>query len=279
MVIDGKTFRLVKLSRRGEVSVYTSGDLYARVGERAVVESMLALHKKFEGFGFPVASIVGRGEISVGAYFLEESLGDKHFSELFFEDTQSRGTISPELFDQFVKTTEKYAEAQLRSAISDKNTDLFTVLIKPQDLAEELPEHGGKILKLYDEALVTLAQFPFVLTQGDFNPHNLFPRGVIDFEQTYYGPAGYDIVTNIFSINYFPKSTEYEYFQRYCFTAEQEHLYYERMDVLYLKMGLPKLSEYKKHLEYCRAIWATKQNFRAPKLQQWRYELFKKTYL
>ena len=107
---------------------------------------------------------------------------------------------------------------------------------------------------------------------------NLFLRGVIDFEQMYYAPIGYDLVSNIFSINYFPTSIEYEYYQWYAFTKEHEELYYRRLDALYVEAGLPSLSEYKTHFEYCRAVWATKMNFGAPKLREWRYEFFKKQY-
>lgn len=279
ILIGGKAFKLVRQSRRGEVTIYSSGDLYARVGERGVIDRMLALHKKFDSFGFPVAEIVGRGEISKGEYFLEKSLGEKCFSFLFQEDIERHGEISPELFEKFISITEKFARTQLRSKVSYSNGLSITELVRPEDLAEELPEFGGKILKLYDEAISAIKTFPLVLTHGDFCSHNLFPAGVIDFEKVYYAPAGYDIVTNIFQNKYFPASRQYEYYQLYVVTKEQENLYYRRLDALYREAGLPELSKYREHFEYCRAVWHTVRNQRAPKLQQWRYELFKKEYL
>lgn len=42
IAINGQAFRFVKRSRRGDVvAVDTSGDLYARVGEREALERML----------------------------------------------------------------------------------------------------------------------------------------------------------------------------------------------------------------------------------------------
>lgn len=279
IIIDGKTFRLVKRSRRGDVAVYTSGKLYARVGERGVVGQMMQLHKKFDGFGFPVPAIVGQGENTVGAYYVEESLGKKRLSEMFKDEVGKLGSISAELFEQFLRISEKFAKAQLHSVEEKPGNFSLADVIRPKDLAVELPEFGEKILRLFEEAVSALKVFPPVLTQGDFNPHNLFPRGVIDFEKIYYAPAGYDLVTNIFHINWFPESREYEYYRGYSFSKEQEVLYYKRFDAIYLEAGLPKLSDYKGHFEYCRAIWSTARNHQMPKLQKWRYELFKKQYL
>jgi len=118
-----------------------------------------------------------------------------------------------------------------------------------------------------------------VLTQGDFNPHNLFPEGVIDFEETYYGPAGYDLVTNIFSNTYFPETTGYEWIRLYSLTPEQKDIYYKRLDRIYTEAGLPAISDFCEHFEFLRAVWLTMRNHKTPKLQQWRYELFKKSYL
>ena len=277
--INGTTFRLVKLSRRGEVAVYTSGELYARVGEHGVIERMLTLHKKFVEFGFPVPEIVGQGTLSDAGYFLEKSLGEKCFSYLFQDDIEKHGAVSPELFEKFIAVTEKFAKAQLRTAGPNGSGILLDELIRPRDLAKELPEYGDKILGLYEKAVSALKIFPRVLTQGDFCSHNLFPEGVIDFEKAYYAPAGYDIVTNIFQNDYFPVSREYEYYQLYSLTEEQKALYYKRIDTLYREAGLPELSKYREYFKYCRAVWHTARNNRMPKLQKWRYEFFKKQYL
>src|SRR3989338_7175319 len=279
VTINGKKFHLVKRSRHGEVAVYTSGELFARVGERESVDRMMGLHKKFEVFGFPVPEIVGKGDTGEQGYFLEKSLGEKRLSELFRDDIEKHGVISPELFETFLRISEKFARAQFGTIVEETDGLSLTDIVRPRDLADELPEFGEKILRRYDEAVNALKVFPSVLTQGDFNSNNLFPRGVIDFEKTYYAPYGYDLVTNIFHINWFPESHDYEYYRGYSFSEKQEDMYYKKFDALFLKMNLPKLSEYREQFEYCRAIWSTARNHLAPKLQLWRYELFKKSYL
>lgn len=279
ILINGKTFHFVKRSRRGSVVIYTSGELVVRVGEPAVVQEMVALHRRFESFGFPVPTFVEQGQIAEGAYYLEHSLGDKHFSELFRNTENPYGAIPPELFEQFISITETFMRAQIRSVVPQKDTSIFEKLIGPQDLAAELPDHAPKIISLYEKAITAVQEMPFVLTHGDFNPHNLFPAGVIDLESVYYAPFGYDIVTNIFSITYFPKEQGYEYHQWYCFSKEQEILYYARIDALCRELGVPEISKNREHFELLRAIWLTARNHKAPKFQQWRYELFKRQYL
>ncbi len=325
ITIEGKSFHLVKHSKRSDVGVYSSGELFVRVGEMSVIDEMVKLHKKFDEFGFPVPEIVGRGEIAGQGYFLEKSFGEKCFSYLFKYDIEKHGQISPELFEKFVAVSEKFARAQIRSVwdssfikgrslrrnvgestrvcegegfqnppshqnepppfTKEEFSDTVSVagLVRPEDLAGELPEHREKILKLFDESVKAMSRFPVVLTHGDFNPHNLFPDGVIDFEKPYHVSVGYDLVTNIFHANYFPRGDEYSYSKLYFFSQEHERLYYERIDAVFVEAGLPKLSDYKKHFEYCRAVWLTARNEATTepgkKFQQWRYELFKKSYL
>lgn len=279
IIINGKTFQFVKQSRRGNVAVYTSGDLYVRVGERETILNMLALHKKFDAFGFPVPALAGHGEIAACSYFLEKSLGEKCFSELFREDMSKFGRISDELFEKFLEITLRFAEAQIRSVIPGKNAVSFSKLIGPSDLEEELPGFKEKIRELYKKAISSAEVFPFVLTQGDFCTHNLFPTGVIDFEDAYEGPFGYDLVANVFTERYFPDSRDFEYYKWYSFTPEQIALYYEKLDKIFLSAGLPPLSKYRGHFEYCRAVWLTARNHKMPKLQKWRYELFRNNYL
>ena len=279
IIIGGKRFQFVKRSRRGDVSIYNSGELFARVGEQNVIEPMMTLHKKFVEFGFPVPEIVAQGEVDGKKYFLEKSLGEKFFSFLFEDDIKKYGVISPELFEKFISITEKFAWAQFQTKVSSANGLSLTDLIGPKDLAEELPEYGEKIMKLYGEALNKIKNLPLVLTHGDFCSHNLFPDGIIDFEKAYFAPVGYDIVTNIFQNKYFPTSREYEYFQYYVVSQEQENLYYERLDALYREAGLSEISKYREPFEFCRAVWHTARNNSSPNLQRWRYELFKKNYL
>ncbi|MCR4311561.1 MAG: aminoglycoside phosphotransferase family protein [Candidatus Taylorbacteria bacterium] len=279
LTIEGKTFRLVKISRRGEVAVYTSGELFVRVGEKEVIDKMVELHKKFDEFGFPVPEIVGRGEIGGQGYFLEKSFGEKCFSYLFKDDIEKHGQISLELFEKFVAVSEKFARAQLRSAQSVSEGLTLAEMVRPEDLAEELPEFKEVILERFAESAEAVKSLPIVLTHGDYNSHNLFPAGVIDFEKIYACPVGYDLVTAIFHINYFPKSADYEYYQIYDFTPEHAKQFYEKMDGVFAEYGLSPLSLYRRHFEYMRAVWLTARNQRMPKFQQWRYELFKKSYL
>lgn len=277
--IEGKTFRFVMTNRTAEADVYTSGDLYLRIGKREAIERIYELHRKYESLGFSVARIVSRGESDGFVYFVEESLGEDCFSQIFKKDIDQLGKMSDESFEAFIDVTTRFTKAQIKTAVSADSVNLFSELIDPKGFAEELPEFSQKIIDHYNASLEAVKNFPVVLTHGDFNPHNLFPKGVIDFENIYYGPLGYDVVTNIFTTEWFPKEDGFEYKSLYHFSEDKISLYYEKMDQIFAEFRLPKLSDYRKHFEFFRAIWQARRNHHMPKIQQWRYELFKNKFL
>ena len=49
-----------------------------------------------------------------------------------------------------------------------------------------------------------LDRVPFVWTHGDLTPFNICERGIIDFEDSFMGPLGYDLVTLVSFHFWFP---------------------------------------------------------------------------
>ena len=110
-------------------------------------------------------------------------------------------------------------------------------------------------------------------------PNNLFPAGVIDLESSFYGPAGYDLITNIIHIDYFPVSPDYEFFQHYQFSEGQKEKYLTVVDTLYQSHDLPALSPYLSDFEFCRLVWSAVGMDKYPKLQKFRYDLLIEKFL
>lgn len=279
ITLAGREFVLVAIQREGESAIYKCGEEFARAGVRERILKDLELHKRMAAFGFPVAELRGEGEHENGYYFIESSLGERHFGDLFAEDMRVEGRILDETFARFVAISQRFAEAQLRSIDREKNFDQFADGIHLDILTEELPEDAESIRRYFERVKERVGVFPFVITHGDFNSRNLYPAGVIDLEDSFMGPAGYDLATNIFHTRYMPDSPEYEYFRRYSFTEEQEREYLGAMDVLYARHGLPKLSDYFDDFGFCRAVWMLVRMHQWPKLQKFRYDLFRKDYL
>src|SRR3989338_2222322 len=277
--LQGKEFILVTTQRTEKISVYKGYNEFLRIGDRENIENNLHKHKQMLGYGLPISEIKEEGTIDNKAYYIESSLGEKHFGQLFSEDMKKAGRISNEHFAQFIEISRKFGESQLNTKIDRISLNSFPLGIHLDVVKFELEEYGDKIQEVFDRATEKIEVFPAVMTHGDFNPHNLYPKGAIDLESAFMGFAGYDLITNIVHIGYFPDSTDYEFYKGYNFVDEQKIQYLLAMDDLYIKNGLPRISEYLKEFEFFRAIWSVANMSRWPKLQQFRYDLFKRNYL
>ncbi|MBU1292928.1 aminoglycoside phosphotransferase family protein [Patescibacteria group bacterium] len=279
IVVNGITYSFVT-RQRGDFSViYKSEDKFIRIGNPDKIHRDLALHRKMEESGFPVATLLAEGEMNEEAYFIESSLGDAHFGDIFAADMQAEGSISSENFERFLSIAEQFAKAQLSTATAERDFAVFMDGILFSALCEELPEYAERLRLRFGKVRERVSQIPFVLTHGDFNPNNLYPTGVIDLEDSFFAPYGYDVVSAISHIDSFPDSHEYEFFAKYRFTTEQKDTYLQRLDTFSEKAGLPKLSLFREDLEFCRAIWLAAKIPHTPKLQRFRYDFVIQNFL
>lgn len=279
VVLNNKTYELVKIQRADISAIYKNSDEYLRIGDKKKITKDLENHRNMEKASFPVAKILEEGELDGMQYFLETSLGEQMIGEIFQEDIQQLGVIRDANFNIFLLIVESFAKAQLNTKKDTETFDIFTNSIHLDILCNELPEYSKKIQSIFLDIKARLSVFPFVLTHGDFNPNNIYPDGVIDFEDSFYGPFGYDIVGALVHIDYFPSSPEYEYFAKYRFTTEQKGTYLSFVDSISEQRGLPKLSEFEKDFEFCRAVWLLVKMHKMPKLQKFRYDLFIERFL
>ena len=277
--IKGKVFDLVAVQRGATTAVYKSGNEILRIGDRAKITKDLALHKKMEALGFPVARLLGEGELGGSSYFIESSLGERHLGNQFAEDVRESGVIRDASFQSLLGIVDRFGRAQLKSIVPANDFEEFSRGIHLDILCEELPDYAVAIQSRFRRCSERFAPFPFVILHGDFNPSNLYPESVIDLEDSFYGPFGLDLVTALVHINYFPDSPEYEYVARYRFTSAQSREYLEAIDSIAAGANLPRLSEIKDDFEFCRASWSLVRMHKWPKLQHFRYELFIQKFL
>lgn len=271
--LDGRHFEFVTRQRDGLTAVYRSADSYVRIGNPKKIQKNLKLHRKMEGAGFPVAALLAEGEKDGEAYFIESSLGDAHFGNLFAESISKVGGIHEDLFEQFVSVSEKFARAQLTTQVDTRQYEEFAKGIWLDQVCKELPEYADRVRARFESVQDNTQEIPFVLTHGDFNPNNLYPAGVIDLEDSFYAPYGYDQVSAVAHIDSFPSSNDYEYFAKYRFTLTQREHYMQRMDSISKDAGLPPLSQCADDFEFCRVIWLAADIPNTPKLQKFRYDL------
>lgn len=279
ITIKRRKFKLVKVRQYQDVGIYCYKNSFCRIGNAEEINREIIKHNQISSHNFPMAKILEQGKFKNQAYYIESSLGKKHFGEIFAEEAKHHKKISDKTFDEFLKITIRFAIAQLSSKKTGGNFPAFGKAIHLNVLAKELPAYKNKILGKFAEAKTKLQIYPFVLTHGDFNPYNLYKKGVIDFEHLHYGPAGYDLVTNIFTVSYFPKTGRYEFIAKYNFSKHQIKKYLNALDSLYQSHGLPKISSNYKYFGFCRAILQTVRMQKFPKIQEYRYKKFIKMYL
>ena len=280
LTIGGKEYVFVKQRRKAPMAVYKYGSTFLRIGEKKAIQKELVERDKLKEYGFPIPRRFRDGTMGELAYYTEKSIGNENFTEIFIKDIEKQGTIDEKSFQQFMAITKEFAEAQLKTIDPKANIKEFFQNISVKDIAQDFnAEEVKKIEKLLVEASERLSVFPFVLTHGDFNSHNLYRQGVIDFEGTFYAPAGYDIVTNIFNPEFFPLIGDYEILNPYRFSSEQKKQYFDFFDKFYLERGIPRLSDYVKYFEFFRATWLTANKSHIPKTHQFRKNLYRKYFL
>lgn len=253
--------------------VYRARGVYLRIGpstlvvqERKHSESLLQAH-------FPVPGIISHGVYRSQAYFVERSIGTKQFGKIFIGDWEQSGKISAHHMASFLRIVSRYAAAQLEAGQKKKDWRAFGKSVHLPILQKELPNKSARLRRAYARAAERLSVFPFVLSHGDFNAHNIFPRGVIDMEHVCVAPAGYDLLTAMTHIEAFPEVPGYEYRRLYSFSQRQKDFYLILIDRFFASVGLPPPSGYINEFRFCRMVWSAARMQRHPLLQQWRYRL------
>jgi Ser/Thr protein kinase RdoA (MazF antagonist) len=264
LIIGGRSFELLGL-QRGGAAVYRGEGEYLRIGETRAIERDLALHRAMEKARFPVPSILSDGEMQGKRYFVESSAGTHSFRAIFQEDVDAHRTIKDEHFDAFVAVMKKLHAAQKKNAKGKWSTQEFAEGIRLPELCKELPVHADAIRNRFDAAVKRLETLPRALTHGDCNPANIYERGVIDLEDSFYGPLGYDVASALVTIEWSPELRSYEFFAQYRFSEAQKAAY---------KKSFRSIAPHFEDFAFCRAAWLSTGMGAWPRIQQWRFEKF-----
>ncbi len=276
--IEGAEYSLVK-KQRGGASIYRGIDTYLRIGPPEIVSRNLAVHREMERSGFPVPQVLSEGTNHGETYFIERSLGSERYADTFKRDMKAQGSITPEHFRGLVELARTFTEAQIRSPEVPYEEEDFFKAVHVETLCAELPQYAAMIRARTDMHMRALKPYPFRLMHGDLNAANMYPGGVIDFEDTAHGPVGFDAVSVIHTIEWFPIGPKFEFQGWYTFTDSQKADYLYTMNDCMRAHNLPPLSSALVDFEFFRSIWLTVRMHQWPILQKYRYDLFIDTYL
>lgn len=275
--VEGKEFALLGLQRKG-TAVYRGSEAYLRLGPPRAISDDLEFHRRMEGAGYPVAKILSEGTHDGAQYFIEESLGDRSFTASFGEEYRSDGKVSDASFDALLKIAMRFAYAQLTTAEDSFRKVVFAEAIRLPALKSELPEYADALQNEFDTVARRLQLYPSVITHGDLNPSNMYPRGVIDLEDSFDGPLGFDITSVLMTQDWFPDG-DYEFVSKYRISEEQKARCIAECDKLYARAGFPVVSAAYRDLSFCRAVWLCAGMNEWPKIQKWRFDKLEKDFL
>ncbi len=274
--LHGHTFRAIRTRRGGRVRVYRSDALFLKLGD---VEREREVHRRLLKRGAPLADIVYEGNHNGAFYYIERSLGDEQLGELFRLDMDQSGAIGEQRFGEFLDVVSRFASAQLETRLDTHEPSAFASGIALNELALELPVWHDRIHRRFDDAIAALFPFPYVESHGDFNAHNMFPAGVIDLDDAFPAPAGYDLITALVHTEYFAPDPSHHFMQRYTFTPEQRTNYLKIIDSIYRDSRLPPPSAFLPDFEYCRAVWLCVAMQDKPNMRAFRLERLKERFL
>jgi hypothetical protein len=277
LIIDGKKYQYIKTRNQEPVSVYKGDGCFLRIGPKKIIQEEIDFHKNLLRLGFPIAELLQSGEHEGLFYFTEVSLGENSLSSIFKENFSNDRIVSDNDFEILLNITRKYLEAELRT-VSQKVFEVgkFEKMIHLDFILEELPLLKDKTSEAMKKAEENISRLPIVLSHGDFNPYNIFPKGVIDWERAGEAPLGYDITTNISQFLFFPVSGDFERIANYNFSNEQISKYWAEIDKICISKGFPKISDYFNDFLFTRCIWSVVRMHKTPKLQKWRNVQYEK---
>jgi hypothetical protein len=270
--IDSNTYNLVDIQRSQVTAIYKNDEEYVRVGDVEKIARDLAVHKRMEEFGFPVARLRGEGQVGDMSYFREESLGEECFGNIFAREYETSGVISDASWEQLVHICEQFAHAQLRTVSTSQAWPEFVDGIHLTTACEEESAHAQLFADAFSVVQERLSVFPFAISHGDLTPFNIYPKGVIDLEDSFMAPVGFDLGALAEHLEWFPNTSNDRLHQLYTFAPAQKSEYYERVDAVFKTAQVPSLTQYTREFSFTKGVWFAVRLHKHPELMKFRYE-------
>jgi len=258
ITVEGQDFAYVKDRLIGG-RVFANQDKteYLRTASAAEIAGEANLTKDLYERGFPVPKVIATGTLKDGtAYYTERSIGDRHFGQIFKQNTKTEGHITEESLDAFINVIKRYCAAQFNyknfvphNPDSLAKISAFEIAMRSNPPA---PDMEPMFAEVYQKANERLSKLPWGYLQPDLNPFNILHDGIIDFELADFGPIGYDTVTNIYFERMWP-TKEVSYHA----SDEQIAKYVAAIDAIAKEHDLPPMSSFTDDFLVLKAIWAS----------------------
>mgnify|MGYP000114205768 CR=1 FL=1 len=254
-------------TRRNGSKIYQAGDgsHFAKAWLHEAVSQEADLYQKLGKYGIKLPTV-----ISVQTIMMEQSFWEKTFADLFTESYSQVNIIQEEIFDNFIVMNQSHLDSQIKligENITDKKFASF------DHLAEENRIDPDLIKKAYEKIMNVVQSMPMTRNHWDYNPYNIFPEWVIDLEDWFLWPIGYDTITSLTQNYRFPDEGDYELHRQHSFSLPQIVSFLTRLSDNAIKINFLDKDLFAA-LFLMRWAFVTAWSSRAPKSQAYRYELF-----
>lgn len=256
----------ISVKERGAIShtgtIYRSldGSLYLRTGNEMAIRAEAEFAKAAWREGFPVPEVTDAGVFATGVgYFVETSAGIEDFGRLLGREFAETGRISDVLFEAYCGVTLRFLAAQLKPSCRQPWPSQLREGVRLENVLRENPDVPENLFeRAVAKAEERTRELPLVLTHGDMTPFNVMPGGVIDFEERFIAPAGYDAITCVTFQRFWdhPLPDGSGTMRSYDFNRTQIDGYLREMDTTCAAAGTPALSPFFDDFLTLKAIWA-----------------------
>ena len=142
----------------------------------------VGLYAKLHKAWFPLPQLIEHHvEKDSISWMKEEVVQWELYSDLFRESTQKSGSISDELFSQYLDYQLAHFHAQANFDHSSLDIGSFPSY---EYLYEEQVVETGLLDAVITKIDTVLSWLPMVWNHGDHNPYNIFTQGIIDLLTT-----------------------------------------------------------------------------------------------
>ncbi len=220
---DSTQFEYIKIRRNKNhiIKDIIDGN-YIRFWYSKAIHDELLVHKKLLSFGFPVAKILSTGNYQEFSWYKEENLWDEPFAKKFilYKDNPEK---TSKILKKLLIVTKKYFTAQKHTICNNISTwDVFK-WYHVNNFIKELEDCNNPFLptvkKIKNKLEKVLPTIPKEFTHWDFNCFNIFDKWIIDFEDSFYWPIGWDAMVTFAHTLLFPRSWA-ENISEYAITKE-----------------------------------------------------------
>jgi hypothetical protein len=270
----GENFTLIKIQREDLSAIYKSpdGTKYLRLGEENKIKNDLKKHQDLLNLNYPVSEVLEYGNLGDLFFYLERSLGEEPFSTIFAKEYKENGKISNETFDRFFEILKRHFEVQCKNTTDQDFEALWKGILMDMALSER-PDLKDRLISRFEKVKVNLKNVPFTFCQGDFNPFNVLPGGVIDFETGHVAPLMFDAFSPAIYDTWFPINEELEISGMYTYTEEQKQRMLNMVDNKMQEYGFGNGSQYYDDTFFLKGVWLAVGLQKWPKFMEWRYKL------